>query len=514
MHPFFKPFCLTRPAKQTSTRRTALVLISKCLGVGAAAILGGANALGQYAAPPSPSPFSGFINEMLRKNDPYMAAWDFGGNVRLRYEIRENGGATAAGAGGDFRERGVDNDNSYFLSRLRVRAGYTATWFSALVEGRSSATTGDDRNPNPESDGPLDLHQAYVSIGNHKEFPLSVKIGRQELSYGDERVVGAFAWNNIGRVFDAAKVRWQNEYFSADFFTGRVVIPDDNNFNVSNDYDQFSGVYASTKLVPKQTTEVYFLARNASARAASAQPTSLLPLPSARDIYTLGLRAKSNPGELGPWDYGFELMGQLGHYNDPLVTPTSRRSLDHEAYAAVAQLGYTWTDSSMTPRLGLEYSFGSGDSDPADNKHQTFENLFPTNHKFYGYMDFLSLQNIHDGRLSLSCKPTAQMSLAIEGHAFWLAETADSFYNVGGARRGTLTSNRGNGLGYGINPAYSNYLGSEIDLVAGYAVTKYLSLEAGYGHFFVGGYVKQSLSAPARGAVDADWVYLQSSFNF
>ena len=80
-------------------------------------------------------------------------------------------------------------------------------------------------------------------VGNHKEFPLSLKVGRQELSYGDERLVGAFDWNNIGRVFDAAKLRWQNPWFGADFFSGRVIIPDDNNFNMPNDYDWFSGVY-------------------------------------------------------------------------------------------------------------------------------------------------------------------------------------------------------------------------------------------------------------------------------
>ena len=491
-----------------------LIPKTQCIGVMAVALLAGKNAIAQYVPPPPPAPFPGFINERLRRDNPYMAAWDIGGAVRLRYEVRENGGATAAGSGADFRARGVDNDNSYLLSRVRARVGYTATWFTALIEGRSSASTGDDRNPNPESDGPLDLHQAYIGFGNHKEFPLSLKIGRQELSYGDERVVGAFAWNNIGRVFDAAKVRWQNEHFAADIFSGRVVIPDDNNFNVSNDYDQFSGIYATTRLVPRQSTELYFLARNASASAANAQPTSLIPLPSARDIYTLGLRVKSNAGEWGGWDYGLELMGQLGHFNDPLLTPAAQRSLDHEAYAAVAQLGYTWKDSTMSPRLGIEYSFGSGDSDPNDDKHQTFENLFPTNHKFYGYMDFLSLQNIHDGRLSLSLKPMPRLSLAMEGHLFWLADTADSFYNVGGGRRGTLLSNRANGLGYGVNPTYDNFAGSEVDVVAGYAMTKYLSWEAGYGHFFVGDYVKQSLAAPSRGATDADWVYVQANFTF
>ena len=52
-------------------------------------------------------------------------------------------------------------------------------------------------------------------------------MGRQELIYGEERLIGAFGWNNIGRAFDAAKLRWQNAWFGADFFTGYPVIPAD-----------------------------------------------------------------------------------------------------------------------------------------------------------------------------------------------------------------------------------------------------------------------------------------------
>ena len=37
---------------------------------------------GQYTPPPPPAPFPGFINEALRKDDPYMNVWDFGGAVR------------------------------------------------------------------------------------------------------------------------------------------------------------------------------------------------------------------------------------------------------------------------------------------------------------------------------------------------------------------------------------------------------------------------------------------------
>ena len=503
--------------------------MKKSLSVLTALVGAVANSYSQYTPPPPPAPFPGFANEWLRKNDPYMSAWDIGGSLRVRYELKENGGAVfglprvgltpPAPSGADFRENlgttpGADNDNSYFMTKLRLRVGYTAEWFNVFVEGRDSETFSDDRKPSPEEDGPADLHQAYFVVGNHKEFPLSLKVGRQEMSYGDERLVGAFAWNNVGRVFDVAKVRWQNRFFGADFFSGRVIIPRDERFNMPNDYDWFSGIYASSKIIPKQTTDLYFFSRNTSSQSptlAGAGTPAIWNGPGARDIYTVGLRMKSNPGDYGPWDYGAELIGQFGRFVEPTAIVASQ---DHEAFAAILQGGYTWTESSMTPRVGLEYCYGSGDSDPTDGKHETFENLFPTNHKFYGYMDFFSLQNIHDVRVIYTMKPIARVSLAAEYHAFWLADTSDSLYNVGGARRGTLTSNAGTGTGYGVNPTYGSYVGSEIDLIAGYALTKYASLEAGYGHFFVGDYIKDTFSAPTHGSTDADWVYLQATLSF
>ena len=481
----------------------------------------------QYAPPPPPLPFQGFINEALRKNDPYMNQWDFGGSLRLRSESKDGFGVPGLAGSADFRDHGADMENDYFLAKLRYRAGYSDKWWSALVEGRSSFDSSDDRfayfaspvpagtknlkGEGPESDR-ADLHQAYITLGNHKEFPVSLKIGRQELSYGEERLVGAFAWNNIGRVFDAAKVRWQNEWFSADFFTSRVVIPEEEGFNVDNDYDWFSGIYATSGKVPKNTLDVYFLARNSSQQAIAAEPSPQFPQPGARDIYTLGLRLKSKPGEFGNWDYSVEAAGQFGDFRDRRRGVNSLR-LDQRAYMLVAQGGYTFADAWGTPRLGFEYSYGSGDSNPNDGKHDTFENLFPTNHKFYGYMDFASLQNIHDVRGILQLKPTPRLSLAVEAHGFWLADTHDNFYNVGGAPRGGLTATP-LGNGYGINPTYDNFVGTELDIVGGYALTRNAQLEIGFGHFFTGDYIERSLSARTHGSADAKYLYVQTTINF
>jgi hypothetical protein len=511
------------PLRVALKARTALHIV-----IGAIALWTSV-ASAQYAPPPPPEPFAGFINEALRKNDPYMAAWDLGGALRLRYEDKE-GFAIAGKAGSmDFRDHGADVSNDYLHSRIRAHAGYTAEWFGAYVEGRSSMVAGDERFAYPntpavagtvrrEGSGPeadaIDLHQAYFVVGNHKEFPLSLKVGRQELSYGEERLIGAFGWNNIGRVFDAAKVRWQNEWFAADFFASRPVIPEDGRFNVNNDYDWFSGVYATTTLVPKNSLELYFLARNASSKAIAAEPSPQFPQPSARDIYTAGGRIKSKPGEFGNWDYTLEGAYQFGDFRDLRLGTDSPR-LDHNAFMAVVQGGYTFADVWAMPRLGAEYSYGSGDSNPRDGQHGTFENLFPTNHKFYGYMDFFSLQNIQDVRGIFQLKPHPRVTFAIEGHGFWLANTHDNLYNVTGTPRGGLgIPATGAGTGYGIYANNSSFVGTELDVIAGWAVTRFAQLEAGYGHFFTGDYIQQSLSAPAFGSRDANWFYLQLSVNF
>jgi hypothetical protein len=254
-------------------------------------------------------------------------------------------------------------------------------------------------------------------------------------------------------------------------------------------------------LVPKTIVEGYFLARNASRQAIRFDTSPQFPQPTARDIYTVGGRLKNKLNEIGNWDYTVEGAYQFGNY---AATATSAR-LTQDAFMFVLQGGYTFADAWATPRIGMEYAYSSGDKNSADGTHGTFDNLFPTNHKFYGYMDFLSLQNLQDLRAIYQLKPTTRSSVSLEGHLFWLADTADVLYNVGGGPRTTG--------GYGVHSGYDNYVGSEVDLVAGYAVTRYAQIEAGYGHFFAGKYIKQSV-AGVGGSTDADWVYVQTTIKF
>ncbi|MBI5683520.1 MAG: alginate export family protein [Verrucomicrobia bacterium] len=465
---------------------------------------------------------TGLLNNWLRKESEAARAWDFGGEFRLRYANSEGavpaaGTMTATPSGAkplttpinpntDFIGGGQPNNNEELWVREKFHAGYSpVSWFTVFAEARRNNEFWDERAPSPDADE-CDLQQAFIQLGDPGQFPLVAKAGRQELIYGDQRFVGISGWSVTGRVFDAVRLRFVTDAFAVDAFAGHVVVPRQNHFNESNDHDWFSGVYASSqKLLPWQETQLYFLARNADTNAVSAAAPHVPGTPAtARDIYTVGMRFKSLPGKLGGWDYCVEAAGQSGSINNS----TLGRRLDQESYAVFGNGGYTWSHVWGAPRLGVGYEGGSGDSNSTDGKSETFENLFGTSHGFYGQMDLFCQRNMHIPRVSASLTPLKGLAVAVDCLGFWLADTNDLLYPELGNGR--------NANGYGIHPAFDSHVGTEVDVVTRYSPLPWLKLEAGYGHFFIGDYIRQSVrSVAANGdAEDANWCYVQTTISF
>ncbi|MDW8380901.1 MAG: alginate export family protein [Verrucomicrobiota bacterium] len=463
---------------------------SGCLGSLAAGVLGlGLLAPSSAEGQSSGTSSSTFLNRWLRDQAPAWQAWDIGGEFRVRAEAFED--AALAYPNRQFQATGVDNDESFLLTREKFHVGYTQPWWQAYVEVRNSNSTGEEAPGRPGEDR-LDLQQAYLKFGKLDAFPLQLEVGRIELQYGDERLIGRSDWSNVTRSFDAVRLRFQDAEIWMDAFAGRVVVREDGKFNQSDERDWFWGTYGCIeKLLPWQDTEVYFLGRNTDAGGRARV--------SSRDIYTIGFRAVSRKTGLGNWDYAIEALHQFGQVNQ------GTRNLEQSAWAASAALGYTWKKAWAAPRLGIEYNFSTGDSDPTDGRSQTLDNLFPTNHKHYGTMDVIGWRNIHDAALRTRIRPLPALTVGVDYHVYWLADTADFFYPQSGPGR--------NGLGYGRNPAYDAFLGSELDVELAYTPASWLNVRAGYGHFFAGDYIDQSKQSLA-GATDADWAYLQVTVTF
>lgn len=115
-------------------------------------------------------------------------------------------------------------------------------------------------------------------------------------------------------------------------------------------------------------------------------------------------------------------------------------------------------------------------------------------------MDFLSWQNLQQVAVTSTWFPVGKLKATLNFYVDWLLTTEDFSYNVAQGARTTG--------GYGIKPDNQAHFGEELDFILNYPVLKWLNLEAGYGHFFTGQYVQESLQNTG-GAHDANWYYVQ-----
>ncbi len=438
---------------------------------------------------------------------------------RVRWEARDNNF--------DFNSAfDAVTDDSWFLNRFRIGLMIKPTsWFKIYAQAQDSREIDSDRADIPgvlgaEGDDNFDLRQGYFEFGDVKEFPLTLKLGRQILSYGDERLIGAFDWNNIGRTFDAAKLRWEEKKWSLDAFASTVVVPTGNEYNQSDFYNGietgrhqvFSGLYFSTTALSFQTTDLYALYLH--------EDTGPRYQPAARGdtgFATFGLRMKSKPGAFAhtppPPDGKTMTDGKsmpapplpkkpVGlDYSTEMAFQTGKvRGLDLTSFAINAGLGYTF-DVAWLPRVGIEYNYASGDRNPTDGEIETFQNLFPTNHKFYGIMDLTAWQNMQQAVVAFQVQPLKTVTVQLDYRAFFIASTDDVWYRANG-----VTPVRP------LTPAAreaGKYEGSQVEIIATWNVTKWFQLQGGYAHFFTGDYLNDT--GPSG---DADFGYLQATFSF
>ncbi|MBL9114773.1 MAG: alginate export family protein [Verrucomicrobiaceae bacterium] len=405
--------------------------------------------------------------------------WNF--QARMRGELRNNVY--------DFdSDAKALTDDSWLLHRFRLGVEWQPLeWLRFTVQGQDVRESFSDRPDVPllngaEGDDAFDLRLASIEFGNANK--LSLKLGRQVLAYGDERLVGPLEWLNFSRTFDAVKFHLEHEGWWLDAFTSSVVRYHESEFNRSDWLGNsdgtgqfFSGIYYSnTSVLRFQTTDLYAFHLHQESSSGGS------------DFITLGTRWKGDPLLLDGWDYTAEFAGQSGRV----------RGKELGAYAHHLEAGYNWLKQSWKPRIAMEYSFGTGDDNAADGNVHTFQNLFPTNHPPYGFMDTFSWQNMHNVAFRLAAQPHPKFKAALDLHSFWLSTSNDAWYRANG-----ITQVRD------IQPGASRHAGYELDLTLNAKLSQRLDLLLGYSHFFAGDYL-----ADTGASSDADFAYLTLTFNY
>lgn len=396
-----------------------------------------------------------------------------GGSVRFRWESERN---RAFGAVDPARD-------SYFLHQWMLHADlkYRRS-FRVFVEGISAFIEDRDRAARPIDENRWDLHQLFADVrllGEDK--PLTLRVGRQELLYGNQRLVSPLAWANVRRRFDGVKLFAEGKTWDVDLWWARpVVVEPKNGDSWNQDYD-FWGAYSTYKGIKNHGLDLYFFATHDD-----RTPTSPNLKAADRSFYTLGARFW---GETGPWDYETELSGQWGKWGGDTM----------QSWAFALYGGYTFETTAWKPRLGAGFDLATGDNDPTDSSVQTFDQLFPLGHAWLGYLDLVGRKNINAVNVNLTAWPVPKkLRGAVAYHAFWLNEKKDALYNAGGGvTRRDLTGDSGRDVGH------------ELDLTLLWRIDAHSSALFGYSHFWGDSFISDT--GPNE---DASLFYIQYLYKF
>lgn len=447
------------------------------------------------------------------------------GRVAIRGEYRNNA---------NFGSSGVSSTHSFVVQNTQLGLGYDITpdlGFYILMQdsrawgGQSTGTTNVAGTGAPVNGigfntvggihgNSFGIREGYISVRNLFNKKLNAKIGRQKLVFGNQRIFGHFDWSNVGWSFDGVRLDYSSSKKSSHVLGWFRMAEDDcgsptslcqggSATNGGRDSD-FLLFYNTFKNIPKHTIEPYWI-YVFDGRANTGHTTGGVTNGGTRRIqpdqkrHTLGLRVNGKPGIV---DYTGEFVWQLGRQKNGVGGENTIN-----AVALAMNAGVT-LPVPMKPRIAFEFDYatGSGANRGGTGGRSTFENLWPTNHLHYGYMDLVGWKNNMSFGPQFSMKPSKNGTFKV--HFWWhrLADADDNWYNAGQGVQGvTRAGNDEKELGNELNIVYVH------KLFGGKS-----TLNVGYGHFFTGDYIKKSNGGAGAGQGasnindddDQDWGYI------
>ncbi len=417
----------------------------------------------------------------------------FGANVRFRYEFLDNFNLKYYG---DQPAKGEASDG-LLLGRFRLGMDYRPTenihvavwgqhaqvWDLGFKESDFyNSSFGQKHNSYEDS---WELYNTYLEVKQILDQPLAMKVGRQINAYGNKRIFGPGQWGNSGKwIWDAVKFSYKFGGGFVDAFYGKTMLHDPDQFSLNHAHGFESyGFYSHFKLPQSLlgiAVEPFFMTKENDRNNYRGEDGQWGEF----DSYYLGCRIfRMN---LNGLDADFTFVKQEGDFaND-----------DIDAYGYHILLAYNFEEFDFKPRLGIEYSYASGDSDPNDGKKETFDGAFGARDKMYGRMNLFHWKNLKDAQINLEIKPKKGVYLKAEYHQFWLAEKEDAWY-LNPREYRDRTGNSG------------GKVGKEFDIVGRLKLPQGNEIQFGYGHFWPDEFAENRASDK-----EADWVFLQWTYNF
>lgn len=404
---------------------------------------------------------------------------DLGANIRLRHEYQD---------GFDVRRYAPNTSDQFLLTRvmldINLRLDPSRRLFIQFRDAHALGTRlqrEDFPRSNPMEDI-WDIRQAFFEWKKIGSSHLDLKVGRQQISYGDQRIFGPGLWGNTGRyAWDAVLAHVDTQRFWFDAWAGRPIenrpeLWPNREFKAPFAFVLYSGV----KGFPCRL-DVFYAAKydyRSTIQGESGNGGLL--------SHSIGFQLQKPVGK--GLDYSASFIGQMGRYGNDRIRAFGSNS------AVGVTLPWKWS-----PRLAGQFTWGSGDQNPSDGIHGTFDGVFGgADINFYGDLNLFFWANLRDYEWDFHLQPSQSTKLFFEHHYFTLDQDRDAWYTTGLAP-----------LRRDMNGLSGKSLGHEIDLRFSWRPVKELELLIGLGRYFPAGFAKATGTAdPATG------YFLQAAYGF
>ncbi len=395
----------------------------------------------------------------------------FGGHLRSRFENHRN---FAFGAP-------ADADDSFILYRALFHADWHLGEQLRIFSEIKHADIGSRDLPGrarPIDEDELEVQQLFIdyTFDIDADSTLAFRVGRQEYGFGKSRLISPLPWANALRHWDGITGILNTPQFNVNFFYSSFNPVDQDGFNNSDSNNQLAGIYATQKLSANSGIEYYWLRTE------------------REDVTFNGTSGDENRDTFGirHWgifsnrlDYEVEGAYQTGDVGTGSVS----------AFMFTGEVIYAVPGASNS-KLSFAVDYASGD-DEAAGEVNTFNQLFPLGHAYFGFIDLVGRQNILDISAAYRTRISDRTNVRVAIHNFFRADDADALYNAGG------------GVVRAGDASASSDIGREIDLTLSYKLSNQVTGSLGYSQLFAGDFLSDT------GADEnAGFAYAQLLYNF
>ncbi len=421
---------------------------------------------------------------------PLQAQFSLSGQIRPRSEFRDGQGAPLS--------NGLAP--AFFISqRTRLIAGFKSYRLKFGLSLQDVRLWGQDvstiNQTTTQNNNGLMLHEAWAEIlltdTTLKNKALSLKIGRQELVYDDQRLIGNLDWLQQARTHDAAVLKYEtyqwmihlagafNQNTSNSSGTIYYSTPPGNyaaNTNGGSMYKSMEFLYIGKKLANGNVSFLFF----------TDQFNKYTTDSNATKIFQTGVWGRATTGL-----YFNDLF-----LNSVAVTASTYYQFGKNAtgqplssYLLSGFAKYIF-NKKINTGIGIDYTSGG----KSGNTSNTFDPLYGTPHKFWGLMDYYYAASpfgkggLVDVYLKTKYTPSEKFWITADLHSFSSATSIVNPNNLSSNEKG---------------------LGTELDFVGSYSITKQVNIESGYSHYFSTALLTSpNVKNIANARSGANWAYL------